>query len=109
MKIFSMALLLISTLSVQAHHLTGVQREDPSYRAAGNLVLFVAVPKENRLKLYLVGREAAELRLGNRPKLISISLVGPGWERHLPFHQIGNYYEISGFYPGQAMTLEMKA
>ena len=85
---------LFMAVTAQAHHLTGVQREDPSYRAEGNMLLFIAVPRDKNLKLYLVGKEAAQMNFNKDSKLVSVSLWENNKKRNLQFRQVGNSYEI---------------
>jgi hypothetical protein len=108
MKRLLFGILFFSQLS-SAHHMQGVQREDPSYRAAGNMVLFVAVPKEKSLRLYIVGKESAHLQIGKDSKLISVQWLGKGKGKDLEFKQVGNFYEVSGIPDGETLDLNLKA
>jgi hypothetical protein len=98
----------ISSVSL-ARHMQGVQREDPAYRASGNLVTFIAVPKDKSLRLYVVGKAMAEVQFGKNSKLISVKLMEKGKSKDLEFRPVGNYYEISGIPRGEDIELEMKA
>lgn len=89
---------------------TGVQREDPSYTANGNLVVFRAVPKDKTVKLYLVGKESAEMNFQKDAKLLSVTLLEKGNKRKLEFRPVANgQYEISGAPSKGNYNLELQA
>lgn len=101
--------LILSCSFAQSHHMQGVQREDPSYRANGNLILFIAVPKKKSLRLYLAGKEAVEMKLGSEAKLLSVHLLENDKKRDLQFNRVGNAYEILGLPTKGKFDLDVKA
>lgn len=87
----------------------GVQREDPAYTASGNMLIFRAVPRDKTIKLYLLGRESAEMNFQKDAKLVSVTLLEKGQKRNLEFRPVGSHYEIIGAPSKGKYDLELKA
>jgi hypothetical protein len=109
-KKFTIAFLLTCNL-VWAQGSPGVQREDPAYTSSGNMIVFRAVPKDKTIKLYLIGKESAEVNFEKDSKLLSVSLLEKGGKsRNLEFKPSPKgYYEISGAPTTGKYDLELKA
>lgn len=87
----------------------GEQREDPAYTASGNMVVFRAVPRDKTVKLYLIGKESAEMNFQKEAKLVSVTILEKGNKRNLEFKSVDGHYEISGAPSKGKYNLELKA
>lgn len=106
---FLIASTFILTFFSSAYAGPGVQREDPAYTANGNMVIFRAVPRDKTVKLYLLGKESAEMSFQKDARLVSVTLLEKGQKRNLEFKSVGGHYEIVGAPSKGKYNLELRA